>query len=146
MLKLVLASEPDHVGEWVYPGTWPDLATPPENALETDLIDRGAFATLWGLLDSKAQPNQALIGESLPAAGYPHYGPDGYDNINPALIEKLLAVPAHERWQVARDWATALKGKPPNKEALQGFKQLVNRLCDLVARRADHQVAVLPLR
>ena len=145
-MKLVLASEPDHVGEWVYPGSWPDLETPPANALDTELVDRGAFSVLWGILDSGASHDESLIGDSLPAAGYPHYGPDQYDEVNPALLETLLAVPIHERWRTARDWATALTGSPPNKERLSSFKRLLNQICDLATRRGELMLVVLPLR
>lgn len=145
-MRLVLASEPDHVGEWVYPGSWHDLETPAEHCLVTELIDRRAFASLWQVLDSEAPLDETLRGENLPAAGYPHYGPNTYDEVNSALLDSLLAVPAHERWRTAQAWARALSGRPPNKERLAAFKQLLNQLCDLAARRDQHMLAVLPLR
>lgn len=144
MIKLVLASEPDHVGEWIYPGTWPDLATPPADALETDLLGPGAFSALWRILDPDAPHEEALQEVMLPAAGYPHRGPGRFDEVNPALLERLLAVPAHERWRTADAWATALAGRAPNKERASAFKRLLQQVCDLAARRGQHMLVLLP--
>lgn len=145
-MKFVLASEPDHVGEWVYPGTWSDLETPAQNFFESSLIERSAFSALWAVLDAKTPGEEALLGGCLPDAGYPHNEPDAYDEINPALLECLLAVPVHERWLIAKAWATELAGRPPNKERLTAFKQLLNQLCKLAAQRGDQMLVILPLR
>ena len=138
-MRLVL-SDREAIPEWLYPGSFRDIHTEPSDCISVGDV---SFQELWAVLDPESARQQALLYQSFVETGIPHDAPACVDRINPELLKALLAVPHHDRWKIARQWATAVHGKVPNDQLFGRFKRLLRDICLLAERCTEEKMLVV---
>ena len=144
MLKIILTDE-EHLPEWLYPGSWPDLHTDPRDQVTSDVVSRDDLALLWSVVHPGFE-GDPLLEQTFEDVGIPHDAPESVDRINQELVSALGAIPRHERWRIAQDWLTVVAfGQRPNQRRLAAAKVLIGDLCDLADRAGEAlMLVVLP--
>lgn len=140
----LVATDPDTLVEWLYPGTHRDLETRDDDLLDVeglDFPDLNRLAEILGVTDAAVVPS----GMHLSSVGVPHDAPDSLPLLSPRFVSSALAVPAHERWRTSESWARAVLNRGPNDAARTDYKRKFTRLCTLFSRAGgDRGIVVLP--
>lgn len=143
-MRWVICKE-DEIADWIYLDARTSLEGESVNAPDLDKQD---FIALWqaiGFVSGSSRTGEhALVDQSSHCdVGYPHDAPDFVDCVNPDLISELLAIPSHDRWRVAKQWASIRLSKHPTESELAFHKNILRAFAELAARAEPECLFVL---
>lgn len=146
-MRIGIVPERDSIVGWLYPGAFPEIPDPPAAFLTCPSFDDAAFTALWAATGKYDGKSEAVCYESSGCdVGVPHDAPDFVPMFAPQMVEDLAAIPDHERWRVAQQWALAHLGQRPNEQKSSLYKKVLRELCDLARSVSSTEQRLLLLR
>lgn len=146
-MRIGIVPERDSIVGWLYPGAFADIPDPPAAFLTCPDFDDAAFTALWAATGKYDGSGEAVRYESSGCdVGVPHDAPDFVPMVAPQLAKDLAAIPDHERWRVAQQWAQGHLGQRPNEQKAALYKKVLRELCDLARTVAatEQRLLLLP--